>query len=172
MTSTAVLGQEVTQVTPRAVMAQGRPVLTVEGAFHALRLTIMSKGTRQRLKREAEREAYRKMMGTSPTNRDEILGMGWLWHFGDYDLATGTFKALNYYGLEEVDVQADPIFVSMTTSLDRELAQVPGISYRFEVESFWSDPIGGVVITSGGVTRKYRYYAWDGNRTTWPPSRG
>ncbi len=172
MPSTAVLEPSVTLATTRATTAQECPVPTVEGAFRAVRLTVMNGKTRRQLKHKAELQMYHDTMLVKPRNYNDILRMGWIWHVGKYDPATGHFKALDYLGMTEVDTPADPLFVSMTAALDRELSKVPGIQYRFTVESLWIDPIGAVEIWTGGVKRIYRYYAWYGNRTTWPPSRG
>ena len=167
----AVLDREVTHVT-QEVTVQGCLVPTVFSAFRAANVSIMSRNTRHRLRRDAEFSAYFRIHGFYPKNRAEVKELGWAWYVGDYNVSTGQYETLSYDGSKTKEVPADPIFVAMTAKLDQELAKVPDISYSFVVESFWTDPIGCVVITSGDTTRKYRYYAWDGNRTLWPPSRG
>jgi hypothetical protein len=171
MSSTAVLEKDVTTT----VLAQEVLAPTVESAFRAAHISIMSPETRRKLRWQAEREAYRFEMGVYPVHRHQARSRGMRWYFGPYNVHAQTFEALDPRGTGRiVYLDADPICAAITKNLNRELAKVSGIEYSFEIESYGFDPIASVVITvlTTSVTKKYRYFAWDGDRTTWPPSRG
>ena len=87
------------------------------------------------------------------------------------DLEHGTYTGLNSLGSPIVEC-ADPLFIHMARQGLKQLAKVPGIQVEVVVESLWTDPFGGFRVTyPNGERQNFWIYAWDGNKTTWPPSR-
>ena len=152
--SLALLEQrEVTKAT-----AQTAPETLVLNAIRQAGIPIMQAETKRELKRQIV-EYFREK---------NISGL-FKWRSGRYNLKERTYRALDASGTKEIDQLTHPTHAFMTERLDEELRKIVGIKVEYEVETYWTDPIGRVIITFPDCSQKaYEYSCWLGNQWRWP----